>query len=106
MGQALLQALTSFVFRARLKNPKTVRLRHREARVNWALPLETGDTTQDRPLTRYRTEFIPSPGSKAVTISLIQSVLMYDVQSTVGGTFSFCAAHGGMYACGLADMYI
>jgi len=31
---------------------------------------------------------------------------MYDVQSTVGGTFSFCAAHGGMYACGLADMYI
>jgi cysteine-rich repeat protein len=76
------------------------RTRPRVAFVSWKLPLDTGDTTRDRPLTGYRLELTTSPSAKAVTFSLLQSTSTYEVTQTVGGQFTYCAAHGGTCKCG------
>jgi hypothetical protein len=76
------------------------RTRPRVAFVSWKLPLDTGDTTRDRPLTGYRLELTTSPSAKAVTFSLLQSTSSYEVTQTVGGQFTYCAAHGGTCKCG------
>eukprot|EP00961_Rhodomonas_salina_P020523 276185-Rhodomonas_salina.1 len=84
------------------KEPQNIRSQRtgaRSAAVSWALPLDTGDTTQDVPLDGYEVEVTATSSATPVVVAVDQDTTDLVVQSYVGGAFTQCATYNAMCSC-------
>jgi hypothetical protein len=63
----------------------------------WNLPLDTGDTTQEKPIFGYEAAVTPSKGAAPVLVETEANSLV--LSGFVGGTWRRCASEGDVCYC-------
>jgi hypothetical protein len=67
------------------------------AATSWDHPVDTGDTTQEKPIFGYEAAVTPSKGAAPVLVETMANNLV--LSGSVGGTWRFCAEEGGLCYC-------